>query len=171
MWRSTLYRQLVSSRGAGGRPSAELLRPPDASPRVSPPSSQHASRRRQNEYPQPFAPHTAHSPGAQARRSSVRSAPSSSTSLSPRGGDGPKSTLSHRCDRVSACDSGTWPDGSARLVGRLTTWPNNLPFRRARHPFLFLPWFLQEESHHVFGTHLPEGSWQGRESPPCCVRH
>ena len=98
-------------------------------------------------------------------------APSSSTSLSPRGGDGPKSTLSHRCDRVSACDSGTWPDGSARLVGRLTTWPNNLPFRRARHPFLFLPWFLQEESHHVFGTHLPEGSWQGRESPPCCVRH
>ena len=27
-------------------------------------------------------------------------APSSSTSLSPRGGDGPKTTLSHRCDRV-----------------------------------------------------------------------
>ena len=34
------------------RSSAEPLRPPAASPRVSPPSSQHASRRRQNEYPQ-----------------------------------------------------------------------------------------------------------------------
>ena len=34
-------------------------------------------------------------------------------------------------------------------------------------PFLF----LQEASRHVFVAHLPEGSWQGRESPPCYVRH
>ena len=40
-------------------------------------------------------------------------------------------------------------------------------FRRVRHPFSY----LEEASHHVFGAHLPEGSWQGRESAPCCVRH
>ena len=152
------------------RPSAKPLRPPAASPRVSsrPPSMLHADVRTNIHSLSHLTPLTPPGRRPAEARCEVRPV--------RRRRSRPVAATDRRRPFLiaatgSACDSGTWPDGSARLVGRLTTWPNNLPFRRARHPFLFLPWFLQEESHHVFGTHLPEGSWQGRESPPCCVRH
>ena len=111
MWRSTLYRQLVSSRAAGGPAPAlnHCARPPRHRVfRPRPPSMLHADVRTNIHSLSHLTPLTP--PGRRpAEASSVRSAPSSSTSLSPRGGDGPKTTL-YIVATGSVCDSGTRPN-------------------------------------------------------------
>ena len=122
----TLYRrQLVSSRAAGGPAPAlnRCARPPRH--RVFRPVLPACFTLTSERISTAFRTSHHSLPGAQARRSSVRSAPSSSTSLSPRGGDGPKTTLSHRCDGIGV--RLRYVARPARLAGRLTTWPNNLP--------------------------------------------
>ena len=128
MWRSTLYRQLVSSRAAGG-PAPALTAAPAlrVTACFAPVLPACASHRCQNENIHSLSHLTPLTPPGRrpAEASSVRSAPSSSTSLSPRGGDGPKTTLSHRCDGIGV--RLRYVARPARLAGRLTTWPNNLP--------------------------------------------
>ena len=160
MWRSTLYRQLVSSR------AAEPLRPPAASPRVSPPSSrQHASRRTNIHSLSHLTPLTPR--GAGPPKLGAKCAQFVDIALAPwrrRTEDDPFSSL--RQDRCATPVRGpTRPAG--REAHNMAKQPAIDDLRRARHLFLF----LEEASHHVFVAHLPEGSWQGRESPPCCVRY
>ena len=134
MWRSTLYRQLMSSRAAGG-PAPALNRCARARHRVfrpRPASMLHADVRTNIHSLSHLTP-LSHSPGAQARRSlhytpylyrsSVRKVrPVRRRRSRPYGGgDGPKTTLSHRCDiRIGV--RLRYVARSARLAGRLTTW-------------------------------------------------
>ena len=145
------------------RPSAEPLRPPAASPRVSsrPPSMLHADVRTNIHSLSHLTPLTP--PGRSPPKLGAKCAQFVDIALAPwrrRTEDDPFSSL--RQDRCATPVRGRirprWQRGSQH--GQTTC--------RARHPFSL----QQEASHHVFVAHLPEGSWQGRESPPpCCVRH